>query len=165
MMASMPRLFVAAWPDAATCSTLATLPHPDEDGVRRVPPENWHVTLRFLGATEFDEARERLAGATLPSAVALLGPTIGWLGRHLVAPARGVDELAAAVTTATADLGEPPREFRGHLTLARARRGARSSLDGHPVTARFAVREIALVQSELSPDGPEYRIVATFPTS
>ena len=161
----MPRLFLAAWPDAATCSALEALPRPEERGIRWVPPDNWHVTVRFLGEADLDEVRERLTRVVLPATDAFLGPAIESLGPQLVAPARGVDELAAAVAAATADLGEPPRQdFHGHLTIARLRRGARSSVLGHPISSQFTIDRVTLVRSDLHPDGAQYTTVASYPT-
>lgn len=161
----MERLFVAAWPDEPTIETLRRLPRPDEPGVRWVPEENWHVTLRFLGSSDRDAVIARLGAATLPGCRASLGPAVDWLGPQLVVPADGVDELAAAVRTATEGIGEPPGpRFRGHLTIARTRRGAESAVLGHPITASFAITDVALVRSELTPDGARYTTLATYPT-
>jgi RNA 2',3'-cyclic 3'-phosphodiesterase len=162
----MDRLFVAAHPDPATVATLRQLPRPDERGVRWVPEENWHVTLRFLGTCDTSAVTERLGAAELPACRVSLGPAVDWLGPRLVVPADGVDELAAAVHAVTEGIGDPPwPRFRGHLTIARTRRSATSSLLGHPVAASFTVDEIALVRSELTSDGPRYTTVATYPTA
>ena len=81
-------------------------------------------------------------------------------------PVAGVDELAAAVHAVTDGIGEPPRpRFRGHLTIARTRRSATSTVVGHPVVGSFTVTEVALVRSELTPDGARYTTVATSPTT
>ena len=106
--------------------TADALPRPDQPGVRWVPPANWHVTLRFLGEAEATDVHARLAGVTLPAATAMFGPAVRRLGRSaLVVPVAGLERLAAAVTAATADIGDPPgtRSFNGHLTLARLRPG------------------------------------------
>lgn len=161
----MDRLFVAAWPDAPTAAALRRLPRPDERGVRWVPPEQWHVTLRFLGTCDRDEVEARLGAAHLPGGRARLGPAVEWLGPQLVVPVAGVDELATAVQDATDGIGDPPRpRFRGHLTIARTRRSASSTVLGHPVDGSFPVVEIALVRSDLTSDGPRYTTLATFPT-
>ena len=63
------------------------------------------------------------------------------------------------------DIGEPPRpRFRGHLTLARTRGNATPSLLGHPFEATFAIREVAVVRSDLTAEGARYETVATVPT-
>ena len=161
----MERLFVAALPDGPTGEMLRGLPRPDERGVRWVRPEQWHVTLRFIGACSVDAVESRLDGAALPRSHARLGPAVEWLGPQLVVPVAGVDELAAAVHAVTDGIGEPPRpRFRGHLTIARTRRSATSTVVGHPVVGSFTVTEVALVRSELTPDGARYTALATYPT-
>lgn len=161
----MERLFVAAWPDAATRASLGTLHRPTEPGVRWVLPEHWHVTLHFLGNCDRDQVHERLAAATLPRCRAVLGPSIEWLGPQLVIPIRGVDALAAAVRAATEGLADPARPtFRGHLTVGRVRRGTTSAVLGHPFAGAFDVDEVRLVRSEVSHTGSSYETVATFAT-
>ena len=92
-------------------------------GVRFVKPENWHVTLRFLGEAHPDDVVDALAGTPFEPATARLGPGVDLLfDRMLVVPVAGVDDLARAVITRTASIGEPPRKrFVGHLTLARVK--------------------------------------------
>lgn len=135
-----------------------------------VPAVNWHVTLRFLGdvnTAATDEIVDRLRATPLPTATVVLGPRLVHLGpRQVVVPVAGADRLAEAITTATADLSEPPRRtFTGHLTVARLRRGASSQLPGLPIEAGFTVEEIELVESTLSPDGAVYETVDVFPTT
>ena len=102
----------------------------DRRGVHFVHPERWHVTLRFLGECDPGAATTALDAAVLPAARARLGPAVDVMfDRVLVVPVAGVDELAAAVSAATADLGEPPRRrFTGHLSLARIDRRNRGRL-------------------------------------
>ena len=72
----MARLFVAVWPPEEVVEHIRSLRRKDQRGIRFVPPENWHMTLRFLG-----EANEREVVAALdefdrgePPPVARLGP-------------------------------------------------------------------------------------------
>jgi 2'-5' RNA ligase len=162
------RLFVAVWPPDDVIEELRALRRKDERGVRFVPPENWHVTLRFLGEARIDEAIERLDGADLPGARARLSPAVDLLGRGLViVPVSGTDDLAGAVSAATRGVdGEPERRrYVGHLTLARMRKDARPPrVTGTPFDESFEVNEVALVRSRLRPTGSEYETVATWPT-
>ena len=161
-VASSSRLFVAVWPPPAFAEQLTSLPRLEQRGVRWVPPENWHVTLRFLGEADPDEIGARLDGATFPPATATLGPVVQRLGRGLVVvPVAGLDELAAVVADVTSDVGQPidDRVFRGHVTLARFRPSARCPLAGTPLYAVAAVREVVLAQSRLSPAGATYQRV------
>lgn len=163
----MTRLFAAAWPPADVVSELRTLDRPDEPGVRWVPEVNWHITVRFFGEADLDDVATRLEAASLPRATVHLGPRIGRLDvRQIVVPARGVDELAAAVRDATSGVGEiDRRRFRGHLTLARTRPRAPSLMIGAPFTASWEIGEVAVVESDLRPTGVVYTTVASFATS
>lgn len=164
----MARLFVAVWLPEDVLETLRALPRKDQRDVRFLPPENWHVTLRFLGDASVDDVAGALDAGELPEATARVGPAVDLLGRHsVVAPVHGLDELAAAIGRATRELGDvPPRpEFRGHITLARVKRGAPvRKVVGLRCDAEFDVGEVALVESILRPAGAQYTTVATWPT-
>lgn len=157
----MPRLFVAVWPSAEASEALAELPRPDLPGVRWTAPERLHVTMRFLGDCDEGEATSALSVLRLPRAEVVLGPAVERLGRAvLVVPARGLDDLAAGIISATRHIGRSPpdRPFTAHLTVARYR-GRPPDGYAPPVRAAFAATEIALVRSD--PPGT-YRNVATF---
>jgi 2'-5' RNA ligase len=156
------RLFVAAeLPDEVRRALLAAVDRRPEPGVRWVPPEQWHVTLRFLGDADEADAAAALDGVDAPPATAVIGPRVSRLGRTVVClPVAGLDELAASVAAATATVGQPEdRRFAGHLTLARLRRRAACGVTGTPFRARFEVGEVVLVRSTLDPDGARHEIV------
>jgi 2'-5' RNA ligase len=160
------RLFVAVRPSDQVRTQLEQLPRPAEDGVRWVRPEQWHVTLRFLGDADEDEVVATLGTLQAQPATATYGPAVSRLGRAVVCvPVRGLDALAAAVAELTAHLGEPPdpRPFAGHLTLARLHHRGSCRLAGHKISAEQQVTTIDLVASTLSSDGPTHRILATVP--
>jgi 2'-5' RNA ligase len=160
------RLFVAVWPPEEVAEELRALPRKDRRGVRFVPPENWHVTLRFVGDADIDVVSEALDTAILPAATARLGAGVDLLfDRLLAVPVTGVEELATVVDRATNGLGsEPPgRRFVGHLTVARCTRGATMPPAlGALVQAEWDVTEISLVQSRLRPTGAEYETLTTW---
>ena len=157
------RLFVAVWPSADVAAAVAAFERPRIDRLRWTTEDQWHVTLRFLGEVD-DPApiADALDAAPLGACAAALGPAVTTLGRQvLCVPVGGLDALATAVVAATAGFGRPPedRPFRGHLTLARLRRGRGGSpagLTGAPVEATFPVGGIQLVRSHLGPGGPRY---------
>ena len=158
----MPRLFVAVWPPPSVIEELAALPRPVKPGVRWTKPYRLHITLRFLGECDQDEALSTLAAASFPAARVTLGPAPQRLGRGVVVlPAEGADELAAAVTEATRFIGDPPPDhpFVGHLTVARFRRHPPSP-DWPQLGEAFDVSEISLVESA---SWGEYLDVATIP--
>jgi 2'-5' RNA ligase len=179
-------MFVAVWPDTATCGRLARLELGPHSQLRPVAPAQWHVTLRFLGAVNDDripalrgaleEAASRCAGPVRCDA----GPATAWFSgdRVLQLPVAGLDALADLVRDATAPIvplpidGAPP--FVGHLTLGRARSGridpaTRSVLEAIPFVARWTVDSIDLVASVPKAVGVHYatlaRVALTRPTA
>jgi RNA 2',3'-cyclic 3'-phosphodiesterase len=162
------RLFVAVAPPADALAAVARLDRPDVPGVRWTTADQWHVTLRFLGEVEDPgPVAAALDDAPLVPTTASLGPRVAALGRGvLMVPVAGLDALAEAVVSATAGVGQPPgdRPFQGHLTLARARRGASvRGLAGAAVAATFPVEEVRLVRSRLGPGGARYEDVHVRP--
>jgi 2'-5' RNA ligase len=158
----VPRLFVAVWPPNALVDNLADLPRPPAPGVSWTKPHRLHITLRFLGECDLDEALSTLEAASFPAARVTLGPAPERLGRGVVMlPAAGVDQLAASVVETTRFIGEPPPDhpFVGHLTVARFRR-RQPATDWPRLDDSFDVSQISLVES--TPWGG-YADVATFP--
>jgi 2'-5' RNA ligase len=158
----MPRLFIAVWPPADVLERLAQLPRSEAPGLRWVPAERWHVTLRFLGDCDLVEVGRSLDAAAFSSARAVLGPRVSRFGRSLVVvPVSGLDELAADVSEATRHLGEPPdpRPFEGHITLARLQQRSAGGIVGAAFSDRFAVCEVTLVESVRSRAGLRYDII------
>ena len=172
------RLFVAVSLPADVIELVEDLPRPDLASLRWTTDDQWHVTLRFLGEIEdpaavADALREvpaRLRAAGIDDVEALLGAATAWFrGRRILhVPVAGLDELARVVAEVTASFGERSEDdfpFSGHLTLARVRRGQTgpANLAGTPVSAEWAVSEIALLSSTLGPGGSRYAVVATVP--
>jgi len=171
----MSRLFVAVWPPQETVELLERMPRPRVDGLRWTTPEQWHVTLCFLGRVE--EPTEVLAAVkrTLreekaedddgDSYVARLGPETSWWGQKLLqVPVEGLSGLADMVRRATAGMGESEKEkpFAGHLTLARAKRPSPvlESLGGFSLSSSWRVEEVVLVSSVTLPEGARYERLA-----
>ena len=149
------------------------MPRPDIAGLRWAPPEQWHVTLRFLG--DFDDVgvvEEAVDGVTRRCAepvIARAGPATGRFGHRILhLPVDGLAPLAAGVAAATAGFGQPPedRAFAGHITLARVRERARvnlRALEGTPLAAEWSVEELTVVESRLSSAGARYAVGARAP--
>ena len=162
----MPRLFVAVWPPHDVLDLIGSLSRPDVEGLRWTTPDQWHVTLRFFGNVDLDEASAALSSASAPATTAALGPETGRFARRILhVPVSGLDGVAQAVVGATKNVGRPPepRPFNGHLTLARAKDRRRGvdlrALVGTPLAASWPVREVCLVESHLSPKGANYEVV------
>jgi 2'-5' RNA ligase len=169
------RLFVAVSPPAPVIDALRRLERPDVAKLRWTTPDQWHVTLRFLG--EVDAPAEVAAALSgVPEALravgggeirAELGPATAWFpGRQVLqVPVAGLDGPADAVARATTPWDGPSRTppFRGHLTVARMRGAARgpARLAGTPIAVAWHVGEIVLVSSTLGAGGSRYRVEAT----
>jgi 2'-5' RNA ligase len=137
---------------------IAALERPAIDGVRWTTEDQWHVTLCFLGEADVDMATAALATVVASPTTAVMGPATDRFGQTtLQVPVTGLDDLAGAVTTA---FGPQDRPFRGHLTLARARRGDIRGLCGVPIAGEWPVDEVTLVATELHPKGARYTVVA-----
>src|SRR5688500_16301184 len=169
---SSVRLFVAVWPDADACAALRMLHRKDQPGVRFVPEENWHLTLRFLGHGDPREVAAALDGVRVAPTGVQLGPLVELLSNHsVVVRADGLDEWATAVSSATRELGDAPprRRFVGHLTLARLSQRARRRpaalprIVGAPFAASFTADELTLVRSHLDPGGARYEVLDRWP--
>jgi 2'-5' RNA ligase len=166
----VPRLFVAVWPPPEVVDPVAALPRPAVPGLRWTDPEQWHVTLRFMGRMD-DVSRvdEALSGVAAPAVEVVLGPSVGRFGhRVLHVPVEGLAPLATAVVDVTAGFGEAPedRPFAGHLTLARVRKGARVDLRplaGASIEGRWRVDEVTLVESKLGGAGARYEVIGRYP--
>ena len=65
-LAGMTRLFVAVWPPDHVIELLDDVERPRDPGVKWVPVENLHITLRFLGDADVDEVADHLDQVLLP---------------------------------------------------------------------------------------------------
>jgi len=167
------RLFVAVDLPPEVVDLVAGLIRPELSSLRWTTPEQWHVTVRFLGevsASELEGSDGLLAAvATVPDALkaagverveAAMGPAAAWFpGRQVLqVPVEGLDQVAAAVAMTTEAWGSPEQGFRGHLTLARVRARAKGppSLAGVALVASWVVPELVLYSSSLGPGGSRY---------
>lgn len=182
------RLFVAAYPpreavdDLSALVSRLALGQPAKPGrsLRLAPPEQWHLTLAFLGEVP-DGALDRAAAAlaasvgepTDPPLLRLAGGgrfgrgrfTIVWAGLRGEVEALG--RLADAVRRELrrARLPFDRKPFRPHLTLARpgdrlpadALAADLAALDRY-AGPDWSVTEICLVRSQLGPR-PKYDVM------
>ena len=163
---------MALWPDRPTREALAGLPLPELAGVHRTAPANLHVTVRYLGSLLCPpgEVIAALESVEPKSSVRVqIGPsTARFANRVLYLPVDGVDEFATSCDQALANAGIAPRDspFRGHITIARAKRTTppetMDGLVGSPFHAGFTARTFTLTSSTISHSGPAYESVAIF---
>ena len=149
---------------------------------RWVPPENMHLTVRFIGHVADGRAPGLIDALTPPLDIPPFGIELGGCGvfpptgapRALwIGLARGLPGLAsmhAAFNRRLLPFGFEPesRPFSAHLTLARiknapsgAGRAVREALRHvTPPTATSHVTRATIFRSHLSPNGPRYEPVA-----
>jgi 2'-5' RNA ligase len=143
-------------------------------GARWVPPENYHLTLRFIGqvhngeAEDIDDALTALRGKGFELSLKGLGcfcegprPTSLWAG---VQADEGLTRLQAKVESALVRAGLRPekRKFTPHVTLARFKHDPgpklHQLLTHHALfrTPPFQVEDFVLYSSYLAHTGAIY---------
>ena len=153
--------------------------------VRWIPPEKWHLTVRFIGEQPLERVaaiREAIDAATARHADAPLSirgvgafpnfrrARIVWIG---VAPDPRLEMLHHDIESACVALGmeHEGRPFRPHVTIARVPHGvdeaALRALSRAARAVRYSevidVSSVDLMASELAPDGPRYRLLHSSP--
>ena len=169
----------AAGSTHALATRLATADAPAP--VRWVPPEQLHVTLRFLGEVSAWQAESvrRALGVPWKTGVFSAGladldcfpfsgaPRVIWLGMD-----EGREQMAALkdeLDDRLVSIGfeSETRPFRAHLTLGRVNRPVavsgpelRAILSEHrPETARWVVDRVTLYESRVSSRGAAHHVV------
>lgn len=145
---------------------------------RWVPPENLHLTLRFLGnrpEAALAALDRRLGAIESPSFELALGglgsfggrsPRVLWLGLDRGGAEAG--RLAAAVEAACREAGieAEERPFRAHLTLARARdreAGEVPALPAAPAIPPWTADRFVLFRSRLGGGPARYTELGSYP--
>jgi 2'-5' RNA ligase len=176
------RLFVGLAVDEAVKETLERLTlrlRAKDDGLRWSTPDQWHVTLVFLGEVD-DGARRRLvrelAGVRQP-ALTLRMKQLGVFERAGILHAevevaaellRLYEAVATAVRRAGLDVEERP--YRAHITVGRSRNKdgrktierLRRAAEQQRLSGRWEAAEFLLYESQLSPGGSRYVVQERF---
>ena len=176
------RLFVAVDLDDAArafCARAAERLRAKGWHARFVTPENYHLTVAFLGGVDEERipaiaaALHEVAPTIPPLGVALerVGafpserhPRVAWIGPRAPLPAFGT--LCGVVRSALVVLGF---SFDGnadpHVTLARADKNSHGALPAvePPSTATLHVDRLTLFQSFTERAGAHYEAIALFP--
>ncbi|MCX8197275.1 MAG: RNA 2',3'-cyclic phosphodiesterase [Candidatus Micrarchaeota archaeon] len=170
------RLFVAIRPPPSAIPELqrVCLPLKDALGVKLVPPENLHITLKFIGEVGEKDAQkvaDALQGVSFDSfelSLSTVGafpnaffPKAIWVGGI----SREAEELAKKVSSALSFLGLPKEDFKLHLTVARAPKSAadiQDFLSQPPFSISFRVESFFLIKSRLTPPGPIYENIKEY---
>ena len=147
--------------------------------VKPVGPQNLHVTLRFLGNIDRDQADDaaeaiRMAATgRAPFACEMVGlgafptprrPSVVWVGLENAAPLINIAQNLAEALDAAGMPGDG-KPFHPHLTIARIKARPPAALgqllESHRQT-RFdgvTVGKIDLMESTLHPDGARYSVL------
>jgi len=168
------RLFFALWPAPELQQALAERAREalGERKTRRIPAQNLHITLAFLG--EVDPAAracaEAAAGRIAAEPFTLGIDRLGCWGRKGLLWA-GPSTTPPQLEALAADLGEAlasgcgfqreRRPFRAHVTLARKVPRMPERIAMAPL--EWAVSRFVLVASELGPEGASYTVVGEWP--
>jgi 2'-5' RNA ligase len=179
------RLFVGLAVDDAVKETLERLTlrlRAKDDGLRWSTPDQWHVTLVFLGEVD-DGKRARLVrelGTVLQSALTMRMERLSVFERAGILYAevevsaellRLYESVAAAVRRVGLEIEERP--YRAHITLARSRnRDGRKAIEPlrrlaeqQRLSVRWEAKEFLLYESQLSPGGSRYVVRERFALS
>lgn len=175
----MPRLFSGLEIPREIADRLAMLKGGIE-GARWVDPDNYHITLRFIGdvdgatAERFSQALAQISAAPFTLALDGVGsfgrgrPRAVWAG---IGPSEPLAALAQAHEQAALAAGLEPegRNFHPHVTLARMR-GAKASdvakyleHNGAFLSASFAVTRFVLFSAREGRGGGPYVVEQEFP--
>ena len=175
----MPRLFSAIEIPRSVAERL-TLLRAGLTGARWIDPENYHLTLRFIGdvdgatARDFTAALSEIVVAPFELEVSGLGSFGGGKPRAIfagISPSQGLEALQRANERAAREAGLPPegRNYKPHVTLARLK-GARAEAvaaylqrQGDIGPAPFSVSRFVLYSSRNSVGGGPYVVEAAYP--
>jgi RNA 2',3'-cyclic 3'-phosphodiesterase len=175
----MPRLFTGLEIPSDLALDLSTL-RGGLSGARWMEPENYHLTLRFIGDIDAATARD-ISGALEqirrpPFTVTLegLGSFGGDRPRAIIVKAKPLGplvELQAEQERLMRRIGIPPepRKFTPHVTLARLRDASAEavaaylSARGFFLSRRFEATRFVLFSSRTSTGGGPYVVEAAYP--
>jgi len=161
--------------------------HSPPGALRWTPPEQFHVTLKFLGdvpaesVPQLEKTAAEVCTRFPPLKMSAQGigffpngrqPRVIWAGASNAAGQlpglhRQLDEALRWLAPA-----EKPERFSGHITLGRFKPGHHSSLEKLRVRAAglqtrlfgdWVAGEVQLVRSDLTPTGATHTVTATFP--
>lgn len=150
-----------------------------DDGLRWSAPEQWHITLAFLGSVESagesvllrELRRIRLPSAPLEIDGLGMFERVGILYASVeVMPALAELQRVTAESVRASGLPLEDRPYRPHVTLARSKGRAgmqalkrlRPMLEQQRPRARWTATEFLLYESQPSPGGSQYLVRARF---
>jgi 2'-5' RNA ligase len=165
---TMQRLFFALWPDDGVRARIetATAGLAVRQG-RRVPSENLHITLVFMGSVDAsariyaeavaDDLRAVSAELRLDQLGYWPGPRVLWLGASRVPPELRRLQLLLQQGIARTGMELDDRPFKPHMTLMRKVSPAPRLPTLEPID--WPIEQFALVESVTRSAGAVYRVL------
>ncbi|MDD2880331.1 MAG: RNA 2',3'-cyclic phosphodiesterase [Rhodoferax sp.] len=154
-LARTQRLFLALWPSDSLRGQLQA--HADQwhwpSGCVRYAPDDWHVTLHFLGNVAADQVNAIETSAAVPFepfALVLDQPALWRHGLAVLCPTVIPKRMSAlhgslGLALQRLDLAVEARPYRPHVTLAR--QADEATLPPAPMPVQWQVSGFALVLS------------------
>ena len=147
-------------------------------GIKWVAPENLHLTLHFFG--DLNEKQISLAEEGIEEItknIKSIKMRTGDFGCFpdeqspriffsSIEDVKTLHDFIGKLETMLENLGYKvdPRRWQGHLTLGRIKNWSRCKVTGVKIPPMdFSVKSVELMESELTPDGPIYSIIKSFP--
>ncbi len=167
------RLFFALWPSAKVRQAIAETAGPllHEMDARIIAPENFHITLHFIGSVTdaekdcLHQAARKLAFQPFDFSLDCFGffdkAKIFWMGMQ-VAPtelSRLYENLGEALSAC--DYQPDPRPYSPHVSLLR--KAGKVPVEYQPFSISWHVDEFVLVESVSSPEGVNYKVIEKYP--
>lgn len=167
----MKRLFFALWPNEKTREEVVGLSESIiSNRLKAVKPDNFHVTLVFMGAV--NESTEQLIRKRMSHIIAkpmrlifdqlTLWPKGGILSLTSLQQPQSLIDLVEQVKRVVEETGIEldSRPYVSHITLARGAL-SRPSISIEPIC--WQATDFALVESVSTADGVDYRVIERWP--
>jgi 2'-5' RNA ligase len=167
------RLFFALWPDEDLRARLSAAADgiAIEGAARRVPANNLHLTLHFVGNVYFEEmvCLQRQAGRVRAESFRLdidcqgsfKKPRLAWMGCSDAPAALGELQAQLGRQLQLCGFQSEARPYHPHVTVARKTEPLVEGGPLEPVT--WMVTEFALIEVQQLENGVQYRAVETWP--
>ncbi len=153
------------------------------DGVRVSPPEQTHITLRFIGDVDDSKIKrivravEESVSGIAPFRIDVRGlgafprndrPNIVWMGLE---PSEVLTDISERISSglASSNIRFDTKPFKAHITVGRCREGTKMPgfFESHKDQdyCSFICREILVMKSELGPKGAKHTVLSRIPLS
>lgn len=138
-------------------------------------PENLHLTLKFIGETSEEKVSDivkklkKIRHPKIKAKITETGVFTPSFIKILWIKLEGAEKLQSEIDESLEELFKKESRFMSHITIARINRveNKRDFLKNIKIasfpTNSFEIRDFKLKSSTLTPDGPIYKDIETFP--